>query len=428
MKKKLLSLSVVALMASMLFGTVALASDQEDVATGTDAVIEEAADEDTTEIEVVDETVVDETVVTDVEVIDETTEDVESNEIEAKNGWVHNGSVWNYYENGVKVTGWYSVDNAWHYFDEAGAMQTGWLRISGAWYCFDSDGVMQTGWLSEGGYWYYFSSGGKMQTGWTKIGSAWYYFTEGGKMVKGWKSISGSWYYFGTNGKMVKGWKEIDGSWYYFKDGAMLSNTLARISGTYYKFSKNGTMYIGWYSEMISGYKCWFYFGKYGLVTGWKKIGNYWYYFEPDTGIMITGSWEIDGTLYFFKDDGRYEGTNSSSNHCQVSKVDRTISHYTYGDATFVPIDAYYNNKGQLVLDAIVANRCGSTAQLGDCYITVYDSDGNIIAYQYFDRSDFTCPNNTVKDISFTFKNSKIVDLRYGAEVESNISYGYYKY
>lgn len=427
MKKKLLTMSVVALLASMMFGTVALASDTEDVATDTDAVIEVAADEDTTEIEVAEDAVE-----VEVEAVEEVTEDVEENEIEVNKGWVQKGSSWYYYnDQGVKVTGWKSINSKWYYFDASGVMQTGWLATGGYWYCFRDDGTMRTGWYKEDGYWHYFNADGQLQTGWVKIGTAWYHFTKGGKMQTGWQAISGSWYYFDSEGKMCTGWKQIDGSWYYFNGGEMLAGKMFTIKGVLYKFNKNGTLYTGWYKENVTfkgqTVTCWYYFDSNGLAKGWKKISGYWYYFDTATSIMVSGcSMKIDGTLCFFKKDGRYEGTNSQDNNCRVNDVDYNASHYGDGEVWIRAIDAYYNGYNQLVLDAVVANRAGDKIQLYDCRIVVYDSNGNVIAEQTFDRSDFTCANNTVKDISFTFNKSKIVDLRYGANVETKCRYYLY--
>lgn len=445
MKKKLLTMSVVALLASMMFGTVALASDTEEVATGTDAVIEVAADEDTTEIEAVDDAVEVETV--DAVEVEEVTEEVEENEIDINKGWVQRGSDWYFYNDkgvmattwkyikdswyyfdatGVMQTGWQKIDGSWYYFDADGIMQTGWKQIGKYWYVFDSKGAMQTGWIKEGGYWYYLSSEGKMQTGWTKIGSAWYHFTPGGKLQTGWHQIDGSWYYFGTDGKMCTGWQQISGKWYYFKDGAMVSGVITTIHGKEYKFNKDGSLYTGWYSWTFAGKKVWAYYDTDGLASGWKKIDGSWYYFAT-FGIMLSGgSYTIDGTLQFFASNGKYEGTNSRDNHCQVNEVSRDYRDYGNGEVWIRAIDAYYNGKNQLVLDAVVANRAGDKIQLYDCRIVVYDSNGNVIAEQTFDRSDFTCANNTVKDISFTFNKSKIVDLRYGANVETKCRYYLY--
>lgn len=394
MKKKLLSLSVVALFASMMFGTVANASDKEDMATGTDAVIEEVADEDTTEIEVA-------------ETADEVVEDVEENEIDANKGWVQKGTSWYYYnDKGVKVTGWQAIGTSWYYFN--------------------ASGVMQTGWLKDGGYWYYLTSGGKMQTGWAKIGADWYHFAASGKMHTGWVVVSGAWYYFGNSGVMRTGWQQIDGAWYYFDDGAMVSNTLARIGGKYYKFNKSGKMYTGWYSENIAGYDCWFYFGKDGLVKGWKVIGNDWYYFDPDTGIMVTGSLEIDGILYFFKDSGKYEGRNSKDN-VYYYHWSRNAGDYAYG-VDIKTLDIYYNGSNNIVLDALIINNTGrKIVSLKDINVSVnYEDRYDSIAKKNFGARDCAMSSYSTKEMSFTFDKSKIVDLRGGLDsVSYTFTYTY---
>lgn len=390
MKKKLLSLSVVALLASMMFGTVALASDKEDMATDTDAIIEEAADEDTTEIEVA-------------ETAEEVVEEVEENVIEANKGWVQSGSNWYYYnDKGVKVTGWQAIGTAWYFFN--------------------SKGVMQTGWIQDGAYWYYLSSGGKMMTGWQQIAGTWYYLGNNGKMRTGWQAISGKWYFFGGNGKMRTDWQQIDGKWYYFDDGVMLSNTFARIGGKTYRFNKSGTMYTGWYCENISGYDCWFYFGKNGLVSDWQVIDGSWYYFEPSTNIMVTRSWEIDGILYFFKDSGKYEGRNSKDN-VYYYHWSRNATDYAYG-VDIKTLDIYYNGSNNIVLDALVINNTSrKIVALKDITVSVnYEDKYDSIAKKNFGNRDFSLSKYSVKDISFTFDKSKIVELRDGLD---SVSYSF---
>ena len=43
-------------------------------------------------------------------------------------------TVWNYYENGKKATGWKAISEEWYYFNENGIMQTGWVSVDNTWY------------------------------------------------------------------------------------------------------------------------------------------------------------------------------------------------------------------------------------------------------------------------------------------------------
>lgn len=408
MKKRIFSISTVALLLSMMFGTVAYAAEDVEEATGTDAVIEVASDAATE-----DETLA------EAEVATEAVEEVAYEEVE---------------ETIIEVTtGWYQASNGnWFYYNTSGVKVTGWQKIGGYWYFFNSAGVMQKGWLSNGGYWYYLSSGGKMQTGWQKISGSWYYFSAGGKMKTGWQQISGSWYYFTSGGKMVNGWQKIGGYWYYFKSGIMQNGAdnygLMLIDGQIYKFNSSGKLYVGWYSEVHSGVTAWYYFDAKGLASGWKQVGSTWYYFDPDTCEMVTGSRRIDGTLYFFTDSGKYEGKNSPNN-TYAYHWSRDVNDYNYG-VDFKTLDIYYNGKNQIVIDVLIVNNTGRKIQYFDkMNISVnYANESDKIASQYFGKKNVSVAPYSVKDVSFTFDKSRIEDLRKGLDsVKFEFSY-YYTY
>ncbi len=411
MKKRIFSISTVALLLSMMFGTVAYAAEDVEEATGTDAVIEVAADAATE-----DETLA------EAEVATEAVEEVAYEEVE---------------ETIIEVTtGWYQASNGnWFYYNTSGVKVTGWQKIGGYWYFFNSAGVMQKGWLSNGGYWYYLSSGGKMQTGWQKISGSWYYFSAGGKMKTGWQQISGSWYYFTSGGKMVNGWQKIGGYWYYFKSGIMQNGAdnygLMLIDGQIYKFNSSGKLYVGWYSEVddYSGVTVWYYFDAKGLASGWKQVGSTWYYFDPDTREMVTGSRRIDGTLYFFTDSGKYEGKNSPNN-TYAYHWSRDVNDYKSG-VDFKTLDIYYNGKNQIVIDVLIINNTGAKILYFDnMNISVnYANESDKIASQYFGKKDVSVAPYSVKDVSFTFDKSRIEDLRKGLDsVEFDFSYRYTYY
>ena len=52
----------------------------------------------------------------------------------------------------------------------------------------------------------------------------------------------------------------------------------------------------GWYFYTTDGY----------LASGWQRVGNVWYYFDPSTKIMCTNRWKkINGNWYSFESSGR---------------------------------------------------------------------------------------------------------------------------
>ena len=174
---------------------------------------------------------------------------------QVKNGWQQNGSVWNYYVNGIKQTGWQSLGGVWYYFNASGAMQTGWQSLGGTWYYFNASGAMQTGWQSLGGTWYYFNASGGMQTGWQSLGGTWYYFNTSGAMQTGWQSLGGTWYYFSANGAMQTGWQLLGGAWYYFNTSGAMQTGWIQDNGQWYFLESDGVwnsivQYEGYWTDV----------------------------------------------------------------------------------------------------------------------------------------------------------------------------------
>lgn len=237
-----------------------------------------------------------------------------------KNGWEKIDEGWNYYFDGVRVTGtwridgkpyyfypdgllmqdkgWVNLESRWVYNNEDGSLTTDWKKINGSWFYFDNWGSMKTNWCIIGDTWYYLGTDGVMRTNWQKVNGSWFYLGSDGAMRTGWKQVGGTWYYFGSDGVMRTNWQKIDGTWYYFgTDGAMSTNW-RKVDGAWYYFGSNGAMRSGW--SKIDG--SWYYFGN-AMKTNWQKIDGIWYYFGSD-GAMRTGWQKIDGTWYYFKASG----------------------------------------------------------------------------------------------------------------------------
>ena len=278
-------------------------------------------------------------------------------------GWYGNS----YYDaNGQKCYGWLQYKNDWYYLDENGIKETGIGYVAGHTYHFDASGrlITEAGWdcktYGEGSNsrtdWYYFDEGGKGHNGWLLYKGSWYYLSEGymlhgnsyislgkayyrlgddGRLITqaGWvseewfdymnKEYVTRWYYFDANGKGVTGWFKNSHGWYYLNGGMMIADASININGRIYVFDKDGYMIsdAGWaeatYSwQYVDEESIWrdrlggtFYLNADGTaMTGWQKMGDDWYYFEPDTGIMATEAAFVNGYMYYFDDDGRWDG------------------------------------------------------------------------------------------------------------------------
>lgn len=164
----------------------------------------------------------------------------------------------------AKAGAWVKDAVGWWYRYEDGSYPASMsAQIDGATYRFDARGYMVTGWAFDGGQWFYHGASGAQVAGWANVNGTWYYLDPAsGVMATGWVFVSGTWYYLGASGAMATGWAYVDGAWYYL--------------------APSGAMAIGWLHE-----------------------GGSWYYLDPATGVMVTGSQQVNGVAYTFGPDGR---------------------------------------------------------------------------------------------------------------------------
>ncbi len=258
-------------------------------------------------------------------------------------GWeLHNG-WWYYYKDGKYVTDWEEIDGKWYLFGWDGRMITHWYRRLGVCYYFGEDGASREGWVRikndshfDGDYndpydygerhknydeWFYFNKSGQMLTGWQEIDGQKYFFVPDhiwvsknkclgfedllkdkpeGYMYHGMLEYNGETFYLDKNGAMCTGWKKIGDDWYYFSEEGVMK-TGDWLDDRYY-FDENGKMLTG--EHTIDGNKYVFSSDGY-LLKGWKKVGDTWYYYDSNCEIVKGKSQNIDGKLYYFSDDGK---------------------------------------------------------------------------------------------------------------------------
>lgn len=109
----------------------------------------------------------------------------------------------------------------WYYLGGAndGARKTGWQQVGGTWYYLNDNGTMAADtWIGD---WYVNSFGAWTKTRqpaqWIQSGNRWWYRHEdGGYTRNGFEMINGKTYYFDAAGWMVTGWKQVGEDWYYF--------------------------------------------------------------------------------------------------------------------------------------------------------------------------------------------------------------------
>ena len=258
-----------------------------------------------------------------------------------KQGWVQNGSAWNYYYQGNIVR------NAWigsYWLGADGRMATNsW--VDGGRYYVGANGVWdktvkkqeapkpevkKNGWVKEGNTWYYYENGALARNKW--ISNTYWVGADGKMATSSW--VDGGRYYVGANGAWVKdakkpeeakpvekkqGWVKEGNAWYFYYQGQITRNAWV---GSYWlgadgkmaasSWVDNGRYYVGanglWdksakKQEVKSEVK----------KNGWVKEGNTWYYYENGTlarnkwagnywlgsdGKMATNAWVDNGRYY----------------------------------------------------------------------------------------------------------------------------------
>ena len=298
-----------------------------------------------------------------------------------KQGWVQNGSAWNYYYQGNIVR------SAWigsYWLGADGRMATSsW--VDGGRYYVGANGVWdktvkkqetpkpevkKNGWVKEGSTWYYFENGTLARNKW--ISNTYWVGADGKMATSSW--VDGGRYYVGANGVWVKdakkpeaakpvekkqGWVKEGNVWYFYYQGQITKNAWV---GSYWlgadgkmatsSWVDNGRYYVGtnglWdksakKQEVKSEVK----------KNGWVKEGNTWYYYE--NGTLARNKWAGN---YWLGADGKM-ATNA-----------------------WVDNGRYYvDGSGAWVKNAGHGINYSSYYKVKSLYIPVYDANGRILSH-----------------------------------------------
>ena len=298
-----------------------------------------------------------------------------------KQGWVQNGSAWNYYYQGNIVR------NAWigsYWLGADGRMATSsW--VDGGRYYVGANGVWdktvkkqetpkpevkKNGWVKEGSTWYYFENGALARNKW--ISSTYWVGADGKMATSSW--VDNGRYYVGSNGAWVKdakkpevtkpvekkqGWVKEGNAWYFYYQGQITKNAWV---GSYWLGSDGKMATNSWVDNGR------YYVGANGLwdknakkqevkaevkKNGWVKEGNTWYYYE--NGILARNKWAGN---YLLGADGKM-ATNA-----------------------WVDNGRYYvDGSGAWVKNAGHGINYSSYYKVKSLYIPVYDANGRILSH-----------------------------------------------
>ena len=180
------------------------------------------------------------------------------------------------------------------------------------------------------------------------------------------QTVNGSTYYFDNNGNKVTGIQTINGELYYF-DGNGVLQTNVEYEGYY--FGANGKAVQSDWVKFTDGYK---YYDENGqAVKGtstspvMKEIDGNSYAFDLN-GYMLTGWQEVDGTKYYFAENGvRNDTYKVASDALTVSDTNGTwekvsglwkykLSNGSYATDTVLYIDNHYyafDSSGYMLTD-----------------------------------------------------------------------------
>ena len=287
-----------------------------------------------------------------------------------KQGWVQNGSAWNYYYQGNIVR------NAWigsYWLGIDGRMATNSWVDNGRYYVganglWDKSAkkqevkpeVKKNGWIKEGSTWYYYENGTLARNKW--ISSTYWVGADGKMATSSW--VDGGRYYVGANGAWVKdakkpeaakpvekkqGWVKEGNTWYYYENGTLARNKWA---------------------------------GNYWLGADGKMATNAW---------VDNGRYYVDGSGAWVKNTG--QGINYSSYYKVTSLYipvydanGRILSHVSKDTVLFRDNRSTANGRIPVQVAGLTGyvNASQVTAiSSNDTFIPDYVSDGKYVYHRY---------------------------------------------
>ena len=298
-----------------------------------------------------------------------------------KQGWVQNGSAWNYYYQGNIIR------NAWigsYWLGADGKMATSSWVDNGRYYVgangvwdktvkkqeASKPEVKKNGWVKEGNTWYYYENGALARNKW--ISNTYWVGADGKMATSSW--VENGRYYVGANGAWVKdakkpeaakpvekkqGWVKEGNAWYFYYQGQITKNAWV---GSYWLGSDGKMATSSWVDNGR------YYVGANGLwdksakkqevksevkKNGWVKEGSVWYYYE--NGALARNKWAGN---YWLGADGKM-ATNA-----------------------WVDNGRYYvDGSGAWVKNAGHGINYSSYYKVKSLYIPVYDANGGILSH-----------------------------------------------
>ena len=314
------------------------------------------------------------------------------------NAWVDNGR---YYVDGngawvkgahrqaeVKKQGWVQNGSAWNYYYQGNIVRNSWVGS----YWLGNDGRMATSSWVDGGRYYVGSNGAwvrdakkpeaakpvEKKQGWVKEGNAWYFYYQGQITRNAW---IGS-YWLGSDGKMATSSWVDNGRYYVGVNG--LWDKSAKKQEVKSEVKKNG-----WVKEGNT----WYYYEN-GILARNKWAGNYWLGAD---GKMATNAW-VDNGRYYVDGSGKWvKNAGHGINYSSYYKVKslyipvydangRILSHVSKDTVLFRDNRSTVNGRIPVQVAGLTGyvNASQVTAiDSNDTFIPDYVSDGKYVYHRY---------------------------------------------
>ena len=123
-----------------------------------------------------------------------------------------------------------------------------------------------------------------------------------------WQLKEGTWYYATSDGKAYTGWLRQGGAWYWLDPdaGGVMATGLFECNGSLYWFNSSGAMATGW---VLDGGTWYYATGSGALARGPVSVGGVPYCFDARTGAMLTGyQTDAQGVRRYFGSCGPLNG------------------------------------------------------------------------------------------------------------------------
>ncbi len=221
------------------------------------------------------------------------------------------------------------------------------------------------------------------------------------------------------------GWKKSGTSWMYYVNGKPLKSQIATIGKKKYGFDKNGKMCLGFYKLWGSTYYGSRNQGAKGcgeILTGYRKIGNGFFYLNPaKLGRVTKGFVKIGGKLRYFRvKDGKQRTTKGWFQYGSAMyyvKADGTI-------ATNCTIDGYKIGADGAVKDVYGMDKKAQGYDSNTRYLIMVNKSKHVVNFYKGSKGSWTIIKRNIP-CTIGKKSTPTKSGSFKLSIRSTRAYGY---